>query len=90
MKQSEARNPMDSEVERIVDEIYEDVSKLILEWKINHAVKRYGSTLIDYRNHRLGTMKFSEKLIDAITDELLSRIIDDGELNETAYLEVVE
>lgn len=90
MKQLEARNPMDSEVERIVDEIYEDVSKLILEWKINHAVNRNGASLTDYRNHRLGTMKFSEELIDAITDELLSRIIDDGELNETAYLEVRE
>lgn len=90
MKQSKVRRPMDYEVERIVDEIYADVSELVLEWKINHAIKRNGSTLIDYRNHRLGTMKFSEKLIDAITDELLSRIIDDGELNETVYLEVEE
>lgn len=90
MMQSKARQPMDSEAERIVDEIYADVSKLILEWKEDNAVKRYGATLIDYRNHRLGTMKFSEELIDAMNEELLGRIIDDGELNETAYLEVQE
>ena len=80
----------ESEVERIVDEIYSDVFELILEWKINHAVKRNGSELIDYSNHRLGTMKFSEKLIDMINEELLNRIIDDGELNETVYLEEQE
>lgn len=81
------RRAIDSDVERIVDKIYDDVQGIILDWKEDHAVKRYGATPVDYSYHRIGTIKYAEALTDAITEELASRIIDDGELNETTYLE---
>ena len=81
------RRVTDSEVERIVDMIYSDVCEMILDWKADHAVKRYGATRVDYSYHRAGTMKYGESIIEAITEELLGRIIIDGELNETTYLE---
>ena len=81
------RRVMDSEVERVVDKIYDDVYEKILEWKEDNAVNRYSATLVDYRYHATGTMKYAEAFTDAIAEELANRIIDDGELNETTYWE---
>ena len=83
------RRAIDSDVERAVDMIYSDVCEMILEWKSDHAVKQRGSTPDDYSDHRIGAMKYGESIADAITEELLGRIIVDGELNETTYLEEV-
>ena len=86
MGKKRRRRATDSEVERIVDMIYSDVCEMILDWKDDHAVKQYGATPDDYSNHRIGAMKYGESIADAITEELLGRIIIDGELNETTYL----
>lgn len=32
-------------------------------------------------------MKYGESIVEAITEELLGRIIIDGELNETTFME---
>ena len=66
---------------------YSDVCEMILDWKTYHAIKRHGATPVDYSYHRAGTMKYGESIVEAITEELLGRIIIDGELNETTYLE---
>ena len=87
MDKKRRRRAMDSDVERAVDKIYDDLQDMILEWKTDHAVKRRGATPDDYSDHRAGTMKYAEVITDAITEELLGRIIVDGELNETTYLE---
>ena len=87
MDKKRRRRAMDSDVERIVDKIYDDVQEIVLDWKDDHAIKRHGSTEVDYSYHRVGTMKYGESIIEAITEELLGRIIIDGELNETTYLE---
>ena len=87
MDKKRRRRAIDSDVERAVDKIYSDVCEMILEWKSDHAVKRYGATPVDYSYHRAGTMKYGESIVEAITEELLGRIIIDGELNETTYLE---
>lgn len=71
----------------MTDKIYDDLQEMILEWKTDHAVKRHGATPVDYSYHRAGTMKYGESIIEAITEELASRIIDDDELNEITYLE---
>ena len=89
MDKKRRRRAIDSDVERIVDMIYSDVCEMILEWKEDHAVKRYGATQVDYRYHTVGAMKYAETLTDAIAEELASRIIDDDELNEITYLEEV-
>ena len=81
------RRAIDSEVERMTDMIYDDLQEMILDWKTDHAIKRHGSTPVDYSYHRAGTMKYGESIVEAITEELLGRIIIDGELNETTYLE---
>lgn len=81
------RRAIDSDVEREVDKIYDDIQEMILEWKSDNAIKSYGSTPDDYSDHRIGAMRYGESIIDAITEELLGRIIVDGELNETTYLE---
>ena len=81
------RRAIDSEVERIVDMIYSDVYEMILEWKSDNAIKSHGSTPDDYSDHRIGAMKYGESIVDAITEELASRIIDDDELNGIIYLE---
>ena len=81
------RRATDSEVERAVDKIYDDIQEMILDWKADHAVKRRGATPDDYSDHRIGAMKYGESIIEAITEELLGRIIIDGELNETTFLE---
>ena len=87
MDKKRRRRAIDSDVERAVDKIYSDVCEMILEWKEDHAVKRHGATPVDYSYHRAGTMKYGESIVEAITEELLGRIIIDGELNETTYLE---
>ena len=87
MDKKRRRRAIDSDVERIVDMIYDEVRDMILEWKADNAVKRHGATMVDQRYHTAGTMKYAETLTDAITEELVSRIIIDGELNETTYLE---
>ena len=87
MDKKRRRRATDSEVERIVDMIYSDVCEMILDWKTYHAIKRHGATPVDYSYHRAGTMKYGESIVEAITEELLGRIIIDGELNETTYLE---
>ena len=87
MDKKRRRREIDSDVERAVDKIYDDVQEMILDWKDDHAIKSYGSTPDDYSNHRIGAMKYGESIIEAITEELLGRIIIDGELNETTYLE---
>ena len=81
------RRAIDSDVERAVDKIYDDLQEMILEWKTDNAIKSYGSTPDDYSHHRIGAMKYGETIADAITEELLGRFIVDGELNETTYLE---
>lgn len=81
------RRAIDSDVERAVDKMYDDLQEMILEWKTDHAVKQHGATPDDYSDHRAGTMKYGESIIEAITEELLGRIIVDGELNKTTYLE---
>ena len=81
------RRAIDSDVERVVDGIYDDIQEMILDWKTDHAIKRHGATPVDYSYHRAGTMKYGESIVEAITEELLGRIIIDGELNETTYLE---
>lgn len=81
------RRVIDSEVERIVDKIYEDVYDNIIEWKEDNAVNRYSATLVDYRYHSTGTMKYAEVLTDTIAEELANRIINENELYETTYLE---
>ena len=83
------RRAIDSDVERAVDKIYDDLQEMILEWKSDNAIRSYGSTPDDYSDHRIGTMRYAETLTDAITEELASRIIDDDELNEITYLEEV-
>ena len=87
MDKKRRRRAIDSDVERIVDMIYSDVCEMILDWKTDHAIRSYGSTPDDYSDHRIGAMKYGESIIEAITEELLGRIIVDGELNETTYLE---
>ena len=87
MDKKRRRRAMDSEVEHMVDKIYSDVCDMILDWKADHAIRSYGSTPDDYSDHRIGAMKYGESIADAITEELLGRIIIDGELNETTYLE---
>ena len=81
------RRAIDSEVERMTDMIYDDLQEMILEWKTDHAIKRHGATQVDYSYHRAGTMKYGESIVEAITEELLGRIIIDGELNETTFME---
>ena len=81
------RRAIDSDVERAVDKIYDDIQDMILDWKTDHAIRSYGSTPDDYSDHRIGAMKYGESIADAITEELLGRFIVDGELNETTYLE---
>ena len=81
------RRAIDSEVERMIDKIYDDIQEMILDWKSDNAIKSYGSTPDDYSDHRIGAMKYGESIIEAIAEELLGRIIVDGELNETTYLE---
>ena len=81
------RRAIDSDVERIVDKIYDDVCEMILEWKVDHAVKRHGATQVDNSYHTVGAMKYAEVITDAIAEELASRIIGDDELNEITYLE---
>ena len=81
------RRAIDSDVERAVDKIYDDIQEMILDWKADHAIRSYGSTPDDYSDHRIGAMKYGESIADAITEELLGRFIVDGELNETTYLE---
>ena len=81
------RRVIDSDVERAVDKIYDDIQEMILDWKTDHAIKRHSSTPVDYSYHRVGTMKYGESIVEAITEELLGRIIIDSELNETTYLE---
>ena len=81
------RRAIDSDVERTVDKIYDDIQGMILEWKSDNAIKSYGSTPDDYSDHRIGAMKYGENIVDAITEELLGRFIVDGELNETTYME---
>lgn len=81
------RRAIDSDVERMIDKIYDDLQEMILEWKTDNAIKSYGSTPDDYSDHRIGAMKYGESIVEAITEELLGRIIVDGELNETTYLE---
>lgn len=81
------RRAIDSEVERMVDMIYSDVCEMILDWKVDNAIKRYGATMVDQRYHTVGTMKYAETLTDAITEELADRIINEKELNEITYLE---
>lgn len=83
------RRAIDSEVERMTDMIYDDLQDMILEWKTDNAIKSYGSTPDDYSDHRIGAMIYGESIIEAITEELLGRIIVDGELNETTYSEVM-
>lgn len=87
MDKKRRRRATDSEVERIVDSIYDDLQEIVLDWKSDHGVKRHGSTPDDYSDHRIGAMKYGESIIEAITEELLGRIIVDGELNETTYQE---
>ena len=87
MDKKRRRRPTDSEVERLVDMIYSDVCEMILDWKVDNAIKRCGSTQVDYSYHRAGAMKYGESIVEAITEELLGRIIIDGELNETTFLE---
>ena len=87
MDKKRRRRAIDSDVERAVDKIYSDVCEMILDWKADNAVKRHGATQVDNSYHTVGTMKYGESIIEAITEELLGRIIIDGELNETTYLE---
>ena len=87
MDKKHRRRAIDSDVERMIDKIYDDLQEMILEWKADNAVKRHGATPVDYSYHRAGTMKYGESIVEAITEELLGRIIIDGELNETTYLE---
>ena len=87
MDKKHRRRAIDSDVERAVDMIYSDVCEMILDWKSDHAVKRYGATQVDNSYHTVGTMKYAEVITDAIAEELASRIIDDDELNEITYLE---
>ena len=87
MDKKRRRRAIDSDVEHIVDMIYSDVCEMILDWKADNAVKQRGATQVDHSYHRAGTMKYGESIVEAITEELLGRIIIDGELNETTYLE---
>ena len=87
MDKKRRRRAIDSDVERAVDKIYDDIQDMILDWKTDHAIRSYGSTPDDYSDHRIGAMKYGESIADAITEELLGRFIVDGELNETTYLE---
>ena len=87
MDKKRRRRAIDSDVERAVDKIYDDIQEMILDWKADHAIRSYGSTPDDYSDHRIGAMKYGESIAEAITEELLGRIIIDGELNETTYLE---
>ena len=87
MDKKRRRRAIDSDVERMTDMIYDDLQEMILDWKSDHAIRSYGSTPDDYSDHRIGAMKYGETIIEAITEELLGRIIIDGELNETTYLE---
>ena len=87
MDKKRRRRVIDSDVERMVDMIYSDVCEMILDWKSDNAIKSYGSTPDDYSDHRIGAMRYGESIVEAITEELLGRIIVDGELNETTYLE---
>ena len=87
MGKKRRRRAIDSEVERAVDKIYDDIQDMILEWKSDNAIKKHGATPVDYSYHRAGTMKYGESIVEAIAEELLGRIIIDGELNETTYLE---
>ena len=87
MDKKRRRRAIDSEVERMIDKIYDDIQEMILEWKTDNAIRSYGSTPDDYSDHRIGAMRYGESIVEAITEELLGRIIVDGELNETTYLE---
>lgn len=87
MDKKRRRRAIDSDVECMADSIYDDLQEMILEWKSDNAIKSYGSTPDDYSDHRIGAMKYGESIVDAITEELLGRIIVDGELNETTYME---
>ena len=87
MDKKRRRRAIDSDVERAVDKIYSDVCEMILDWKADNAVKRHGATQVDNSYHTVGAMKYAEVITDAIAEELVSRIIDDDELNETIFME---